>query len=58
VGVLVLIFGHIINLVLNIMGGVIHGLRLNFIESYHWCLEGGGKQYNPFRKLIFEKKDA
>lgn len=51
IGILVLILGHIINLVLNIMGGVIHGLRLNFIESYHWCLEGGGKRYNPFRKL-------
>ncbi|MBN1347854.1 hypothetical protein JXJ21_00445 [candidate division KSB1 bacterium] len=50
-GGLVLIIGHVINLVLNIMGGVIHGLRLNFIESYHWCLDGGGKKYNPFRKL-------
>jgi len=50
-GVFVLIIGHVINLVLNIMGGVIHGLRLNFIESYHWCLDGGGKKYDPLRKL-------
>lgn len=54
VGILVLILGHSINLVLNIMGGVIHGLRLNFIESYHWCLDGGGKQYNPLQKLEYE----
>lgn len=53
-GLLVLIIGHGINLILNIMGGVIHGLRLNFIESYHWCLDGGGKPYKPLRKLEFE----
>ena len=51
VGLLVLVIGHVINLVLNLMGGVIHGLRLNFIESYHWCLDGGGKVYNPLRKI-------
>jgi V/A-type H+-transporting ATPase subunit I len=54
VGLLVLIIGHAINLILNIMGGVIHGLRLNFIESYHWCLDGGGKQYKPLKKLEIE----
>lgn len=56
VGVFVLIIGHVINLVLNIMGGVIHGLRLNFIESYHWCLDGGGKQYQPLRYLKYESE--
>ncbi len=53
-GVIVLLIGHSINLVLNIMGGVIHGLRLNFIESYHWCLDGGGKQYNPLKTIKYE----
>lgn len=54
VGIVVLLIGHSINLVLNIMGGVIHGLRLNFIESYHWCLDGGGKQYNPLKTIKYE----
>ncbi|MBN2091498.1 hypothetical protein JW964_17935 [candidate division KSB1 bacterium] len=53
-GVIVLLIGHSINLVLNIMGGVIHGLRLNFIESYHWCLDGGGKQYNPLKTIKYK----
>jgi len=50
-GLLILIFGHIINMILCIMGGVIHGLRLNFIEWYHYSFDGGGKLFNPLRKL-------
>lgn len=48
---LVLILGHFINLVLAIMGGVIHGLRLNFLEWYRWCFEGDGLPYRPFTKI-------
>ena len=43
--------GHLVNLMLGIMGGVIHGLRLNFLEWYRWCFEGDGLVYRPFRKL-------
>lgn len=43
------IFGHTINIALSLMGGVIHGLRLNFIEWYHYSFEGGGKPFNPLR---------
>lgn len=46
----VLIAGHAINLVLCIMGGVIHGLRLNFLEWYHYSFEGGGKRFEPLKK--------
>jgi len=53
-GILILIFGHLVNIILSIMGGVIHGLRLNFIEWYHYSFEGGGKMYNPLRKLSTE----
>ncbi|MCI0514847.1 hypothetical protein L0128_16655 [candidate division KSB1 bacterium] len=57
-GIIILLIGHSINLVLNIMGGVIHGLRLNFIESYHWCLDGGGAKYSPLRKIKLESKSV
>lgn len=51
----ILIFvGHVINMVLSVMGGVIHGLRLNFLEWYHWSFEGGGKQFKPLRKIHLE----
>lgn len=41
------ILGHTINMVLGIMSGVIHGLRLNFLEWYHYSFEGGGKKFKP-----------
>ncbi|MGA1869306.1 MAG: V-type ATPase 116kDa subunit family protein [bacterium] len=47
----ILLAGHLINIVLSIMGGVIHGLRLNFIESYHWCFDGGGKKFQPLKNI-------
>lgn len=53
-GILILVFGHTVNFVLSIMGGVIHGLRLNFLEWYHYCFEGGGKIFNPLRKIDIE----
>jgi len=34
------------------MSGVIHGLRLNFIEWYHYSFEGDGKLFNPLKKII------
>lgn len=48
------IFGHIINMTLAIMGGIIHGLRLNFLEWYHWSFYGGGKPFKPLRKVEIE----
>lgn len=49
VGVFILAMGHVINIALAIMGGIIHGLRLNFLEWYHHCFEGGGKMFNPLK---------
>lgn len=48
-GIVVLILGHLANITLSIMGGTIHGLRLNFLEWYHYSFEGGGKPYKPLR---------
>jgi len=33
------------------MGGVIHGLRLNFIEWYHYSFDGDGKLFDPLKLL-------
>jgi len=48
-GALIILLGHINNLGLSIMGGVIHGLRLNFLEWYHYSFDGGGKLFNPLK---------
>ncbi|PIS03146.1 MAG: V-type ATP synthase subunit I [Chlamydiae bacterium CG10_big_fil_rev_8_21_14_0_10_42_34] len=48
-GFFIIIIGHITNLTLTIMSGVIHGLRLNFLEWYHYSFEGGGRLFDPLR---------
>lgn len=48
-GAFVILAGHLVNITLTTMGGVIHGLRLNFLEWYHYCFEGGGRLFNPLR---------
>jgi len=50
-GALVILGGHVLTLTLALMGGVIHGLRLNFIEWYHYCFDGGGRLLRPLYKL-------
>lgn len=47
---LVLILGHGVNIVLGIMGGVVHGLRLNCIEFFNWSLTEEGHPFRAFRK--------
>jgi V/A-type H+-transporting ATPase subunit I len=50
-GALVILAGHGVNILLGTQSGVIHGLRLNFIEWYHYSFEGGGRLFNPLKKL-------
>lgn len=47
--VFVIIFGHVINIGLSSMSATIHGLRLNFLEWYRYCFDGGGRLFNPLR---------
>ncbi|WP_201457047.1 V-type ATP synthase subunit I [Chlamydia sp. 17-3921] len=58
-GSLVIILGHSVNIILSVMGGVIHGLRLNFIEWYHYSFDGGGRSLRPLKKIIcYEESDT
>jgi V/A-type H+-transporting ATPase subunit I len=45
------LLAHVINFGLAIMGGVVHGLRLNFIEWYHYSFMGDGKLFSPLKIL-------
>jgi V/A-type H+-transporting ATPase subunit I len=47
---LILIFGHTLNLALGVMSGVVHGLRLNFIEFYNWSVSDEGYPFRSFSK--------
>lgn len=48
--VLIVVLGHGLNLALAVMSGVVHGLRLNFIEFFNWSLPEEGYPYRPLRK--------
>ncbi len=47
--ILILLIGHIINLVLSGITCFVHSLRLCFVEFLLKFYEGGGKEYGPFR---------
>jgi V/A-type H+/Na+-transporting ATPase subunit I len=49
-GLLVLTLGHGLNFLLGIVGGVVHGLRLNVIELYSWSIFGEGTPFRAFRR--------
>ncbi len=51
-GILILVFGHLLNIGLCLMGAVIHGLRLNFLEYYRWSFDGDGRPFKPFKDLL------
>ncbi len=45
---LILVFGHSLNLLLAVIGGVVHGLRLNCIEFLGWGLPEEGYAFQAF----------
>ncbi|MBY5935035.1 hypothetical protein KUV51_18670 [Tateyamaria omphalii] len=54
-GLLIFIIGHVLNFALAMMSGVVHGLRLNFIEFYKWGLPEEGVTFRAFaRKEVQE----
>ncbi len=49
--ILVLLFGHLLNIALAFMGVLVHGIRLNTLEfSNHMTLTWSGKIYNPLKR--------
>jgi len=50
-GIVLLIFGHAFNMVLNVLSVLVHGVRLNTLEfSSHLGLTWSGFAYKPFAK--------
>lgn len=47
---LILLLGHSLNLILCLMSGLVHGLRLNFIEFYNWSVSDEGYPFKAFSR--------
>ncbi|MDD4916054.1 MAG: ATPase [Methylococcales bacterium] len=47
---LILLAGHALNLLLCLLSGLVHGLRLNFIEFYNWSVSDEGYPFKAFAK--------
>lgn len=49
--VVILIFGHVLNLAMSCLGAFVHPLRLNFVEFFkNSGYEGAGSSYSPIKK--------
>lgn len=48
--IFVLLFGHTLNMSLNLLGAYVHSSRLQFVEFFGVFLQGGGRIFKPFRK--------
>ncbi len=46
--VIVFLGGHLFNIIIQSLGGVIHAIRLQYIEFFGKFYVGGGREYEPF----------
>ncbi|MCD2372811.1 V-type ATP synthase subunit I, partial [Borreliella burgdorferi] len=51
-GIIVILFGHVLNIMLSLLSVIVHGVRLNMLEfSNHLGQEWSGCAYRPFKKM-------
>lgn len=49
---IIMVFGHGINIFMGALGSFVHPMRLTFVEFYKNAgFEGGGKRYTPFKTV-------
>jgi V/A-type H+-transporting ATPase subunit I len=59
-GVIILVFGHGLNIVLSVLSVVVHAIRLNILEfsCNHLGMQWSGIAYDPFRETYKEALNA
>ena len=59
VAIVLLVFGHGLNIVLNILSVIVHGIRLNTLEfSSHLNMSWSGRKFKPFKEQIDHKGET
>lgn len=52
VGIVIMVIGHLLNIIMGFLSVVVHGVRLNLLEfSGQLGMEWSGTAYNPFKKI-------
>ncbi len=55
IAIVLLVFGHGLNMILNILSVIVHGIRLNTLEfSSHLDMSWSGHKFKPFEEQIEE----
>ena len=49
--IIVFIFGHILNLAINLLGAYVHTNRLQYVEFFGKFYDGGGESFKPFKTI-------
>ncbi|MGI5852753.1 MAG: V-type ATP synthase subunit I [Bacillota bacterium] len=60
---IVFVFGHLLNMALNLLSAYVHPSRLQYLEFFGKFFEGGGRPFSPLRKQykftnIISKREA
>ena len=57
--IVLLVFGHGLNMILNVLSVVVHGIRLNTLEfSSHLDMSWSGHKFKPFEEQMNEKGES
>ena len=48
--IVLLIFGHLFNLIIGTLGAFVHSTRLQMVEFFSKFYEGGGREFRPYRR--------
>lgn len=51
IGIVIFVGGHLFNMIINAFGAFVHSSRLQFVEFFGKFFEGGGREFNPLRKI-------